>query len=60
MGRVPRLVRRPRVPGAARGDLMVVRVVFCVVGVVRSLKRDEKGDRRKYLVAAGGAEILFS
>ena len=24
------------------------------------VKREEKGDRRKYLVAAGGAEILFS
>ena len=29
------------------------------VDVVRSLKREKKGDRRKYLVAAGGAEALL-
>ena len=43
-------------PGRSHGCACCVLCCRC-----RSfVKREEKGDRRKYLVAAGGAEILFS
>lgn len=38
-------------------DLMVF-VVCCVDGVVPSLKREKKEDRRKWLIAASRAEAL--
>ena len=41
-------------------SLCCVRVLCCrSVGVVRSFEREKKGDRRKYLVAASGAEALL-